>query len=156
MFTEAVLEIAPFTKVFATGPDNPLKNRHCFFCMVCRENLSLKSWGLGELKQHFQREHHLRAVQRFRARVHSSKVRGSHGRSFYGSKLEAETELFMHSEVPQLDHKRPFYYDAIEGKPFIFTSANSRTPIQIELLLVFLRGGGHLWTWRNTRLRWES
>ena len=55
----------------------------------------MKSRGLYELKRHFQREHHLRADQRFRARYHPSKVRGSNGRTFYGSKLEAEKELFM-------------------------------------------------------------
>ena len=37
-------------------------------------------------------------------------------------------------------------YDVVEGKPFTFTSVNSRTLIQIELLLIFLRGGGQLWT----------
>ena len=106
----------------------------------------MKSRGLYELKRHYQREHHLRADQRFRARYHPSKVRGSDGRTLYGSKLEAEEELFMHLDVPELDHKRPFYYDVVEGKPFTFTSANSWTLIQIELLLIFLRGGGQLWT----------
>ena len=146
VFTEEMLEIAPFAKIFATGLENPLKNRHCFYCMICRRNVSRKSRGLYELKRHFQREHHLRADQRFRARYHPSKVRGSDGRTLYGSKLEAEKELFMHLEVPELDHKRPFYYDVVEGKPFTITSANSRTLIQIELLLIFLRGGGQLWT----------
>ena len=145
-FTEEMLELAPFAKVFATGPENPLKNRHCFYCMLCRRNVSMRSRGLYELKRHFQREHHLRADQRFHARYHPSKVRGSDGRTLYGSKLEAEKELFMHLDVPELDHKRPFYYDVVEGKPFTFTSANSRTLIQIELLLIFLQGGGQLWT----------
>ena len=146
VFTEEMLEIAPFAKIFATGPENPLKNRHCFYCMICRRNMSMKSRGLYELKRHFQREHHLRADQRFRARYHPSKIRGSDGRTLYGSKLEAEKELSMHLDVPQVDHKHPFYYDVVEGKPFIFTSASSRTLIQIELLLIFLRGGGQLWT----------
>ena len=106
----------------------------------------MKSRGLYELKRHFQREHYLRADQRFRARYHPSKVRGSDGRTLYGSKLEAEKDLFMHLDVPELDHKRPFYYDVVEGKPFTFTSANSRTLIQFELLLIFLRRGGQLWT----------
>ena len=52
----------------------------------------------------------------------------------------------MHLDVPELDHNRPFYYDVVKGKPFIFTSTSSRTLIQIELLLIFLRGGGQLWT----------
>ena len=146
VLTEEMLEIAPFVKIFATGPENPLKNRHCFFCMICRRNVSMKSCGLYELERHFQREHHLRADQRFRARCHPSEVRGSDGRNLYGSKLEAEKELFMHLEVPELDHKRPFYNDVVEGKPFTSTTASSRTLIQIELLLIFLRGGGQLWT----------
>ena len=145
VFTAEMLEIAPFAKMFATGPKNPLKYRHCLFCMICRRNLSMKSWGLHEWKRHFQREHHLKADQRFRARYHPSKVRGSVGRTLHGSKLEAEKELFMHLEVPGLDHKRPFYYDFI-GKPFIFTSASSRTLIQVEVLLIFLKSGGQLWT----------
>ena len=146
VFTEEMLELAPFAKIFATGPEGPLKNRHCFYCMLCRRDVSMRSRGLYELKRHFQREHHLRADQRFRARYYPSKIRGSDGRTLYGSKLEAEKELFMHLDVPELDHKRPFYYDVVEGKPFTFTSASSRTLIQIELLLIFRRGGGQLWT----------
>ena len=52
----------------------------------------------------------------------------------------------MHLEVPELNHKRSFFYDVVEEKPFTFTTASSRTLIQIELLLSFLRGGGQLWT----------
>ena len=52
----------------------------------------------------------------------------------------------MHLDVPELDHKRLFYYDVVERKPFTFTTASSQTLIQIELLLIFLRGGGQLWT----------
>ena len=140
VFTEEMLEVAPFAKIFATGPENWLKNRHCFYCMLCRRNVSMKSRGLYELKRHYQREHHLRADQRFRARYHPSKVRGSDGRTLYGFKLEKQ--LFMHLDVPELDHKRPFYFDVIEGKTFTFTSANSRTLIQIEFLLIFPRRGG--------------
>ena len=147
--TEEMLEIAAFAKIFATGPENPLKHRHCFYCMICRRNVSMKSRGLYALKRHFQREHHLRADQRFRARYHPSKLRGSDGRTLYGSKLETQKELFMHLDVPELDHKRPFYYDVVEGKPFTFTSASSRTLIRIELLLIFLRWGGQLWTFEG-------
>ena len=52
----------------------------------------------------------------------------------------------MHPELPELDHERLFYYDVIEGKAFTFTSASSRTQIQIELLIIFFRGRGQLWT----------
>ena len=136
----------PISPSGSDGGGYPLRNRHCFYCMICRRNVSMKSRGLYELKRHFQREHHLRSDQRFCAGYHPSKVRGSDGRTLYGSKLEAEKELFMHLDVPELDHKRPFNYDVIDGKPFTFTSASSRTLIQVELLLIFLRGGGQLWT----------
>ena len=37
VFTEEMLELAPFAKIFATGPENPLKNCHCFYCMLLQE-----------------------------------------------------------------------------------------------------------------------
>ena len=40
VFTEEMLALAPIVKVFATGPEDPLKNRHCFFCMLCKKNVS--------------------------------------------------------------------------------------------------------------------
>ena len=73
-------------------------------------------------------------------------VRGSDGRTLYGSRLEGEKELFMYLDNSDLDHKRPFYYDVTQGKPFIFTSEASRVLTQIELLLIFMRGRGQLWT----------
>ena len=114
----------------------------------------MKSCGLLELKQHFQREHHLRAEQRFRTRHLSSKVRRSDERTLYGSELEAEKEFFMNLDVPDLDHKRPFYYDVIDGKPFTFNSASSRTLIQIELFLIFLKEGGNYGLQRDIGFRW--
>ena len=60
------------------------------------------SLGLYELNRHFQREHHLRADQRFRARYLPSKVHGLDGRTLYGSKLEAEKELFMQLAVNRI------------------------------------------------------
>ena len=63
----------------------------------------------------------------------------------YGSKLEAEREVYMELDVPDLDFKRLFYYDVLEGKSFPFTSEESRVRIQINLLMTFLKSGGQLW-----------
>ena len=90
LFTEEMLALAPFAKVFATGPEEPLKNRHCFFCMLCKKNISMKSRGLYELKRHYQRDCHLRIDQRFRERYCPGKVRGKDARVLYGVKLEEE------------------------------------------------------------------
>ena len=83
----------------------------------------------------------MRADQRLRARYHLTKLRGSDGRTLYGSKLEAEKVLFMHLDVPDLEHKRPFHYHVAERKPFTFTTDSALVLMQIELLTFFLRGG---------------
>ena len=51
----------------------------------------------------------------------------------------------MDLDVPDLDFRRPFYYDVLEGKPFTFTTEESRVRIQINLLMTFLKSGGQLW-----------
>ena len=146
VFTEELLELAPFAEVVATGPEDPIKNRQCFSCLIHRKIISMKSRGLYELKRHFQRERHLRANEWFRARYHSSRVRGSDGRTLYGTKLEAKKELILHLDVTDLDPKRPIYHEVIKGKPFTVTSESSRVLTQIELLMIFLKRGDQLWT----------
>ena len=145
VFTEEMLELAPFAKVFATGPEDPLENKYCFYCMLCRRNISMRTRGLYELKRHFQRDCHFRADQRFREKYCPGKVRGRDGRVLHGLKLEAERDIYMDLDVPDLDFKRPFYYDVLEGKPFAFTTEESRVRIQINLLITFLKNGGQLW-----------
>ena len=145
VFTEEMLELASFAKVFATGPDDPLKNRYSFYCMLCKRNISMRTRGLYELKRHFQRDCHFRADQRLREKICPGKVRGRDGRVLYGSKLEAEREVYMELDLPELSHKRPFYYDVLEGKPFTFTTEEDRIRIQINLLTIFLKSGGQLW-----------
>ena len=145
VFTGEMLELAPFAKAFATGPDDPLENKYCFYCMLCRRNVSMRTRGLYGLKRHFQRDCHFRADQRFREKHCPGKVRGRDGRVLYGSKLEAEQKLYMELDVPDLDFKRPFYYDILEGKPFTFTTEESRVQIQINLLMTFLKSGGQFW-----------
>ena len=143
VFTEEMLALAPFAKVFATGPEDPLKNRHCLFYMLCKKNISMKSRGLYELKRHYQRDCHLRIDQRFREEYYPGKVRGRDARVLYGVKLEREQ--YMEIYVPDVCYKRPFYYDVIEGKPFTFTTESTRIRNQIELLLIFLRSDDQLW-----------
>ena len=106
----------------------------------------MRTRGLYELKRHFQRDCHFRADQRLREKICPGKVRGRDGRVLYGSKLEAEREVYMELDLPQLSHKRPFYYDVLEGKPFTFTTEEDRRiRVQINFLTIFLRSGGQLW-----------
>ena len=137
VFTEENLELAPFAKVFATGPEDPLENKYCFCCMFCRRNISMRTRGLYELKRHFQRDCHFEANQRFREKHCPGLFRGRDGRVLYGSKLEAGREIYMELDVPELDCERPLYYDLLEGKPFTFTTEESRVRMQNKLLLIF-------------------
>ena len=145
VFTEEMLGFAPFAKVFATGPENPLENNYYFYWMLWRRNFSMRTRGLFELKRQVQRDCHFRADQRFRENYCPGKVRGRNGRVLCGSRLEAERECYMELDVPDLDFKRPFCYDVLEGKPFTFTTEESRVRIEISLVMTFLRSGGQLW-----------
>ena len=145
VFTEVMLELAPFAKVFATGPDDPPNIRYSFSCRLCKRNISMRTRGLYERKRHFQRDCHFRADQRLREKICPGKVRGRHGRVLYGSKLEAEREVYMELGLPELSHKTPFYYDVLEKKPFTFTTEEDRIRIQINFLTIFLKSGGQLW-----------
>ena len=95
VFTEEMLELGPFAKMFATGPEDPLENKYCFYCMLCRRNISMRTRGLYELKRHFQCDCHFRADERFREKHCPGKVRGRNGGMLYGSKLEAEREVYL-------------------------------------------------------------
>ena len=127
-----MLEPAPFAKVFPTGPEHPMENKNFFYCMLCRRNISLRTRGLYELKRHFQRDCHFRADQRFREKYCPEKIPGRDERVLYRSSFEAERECYKELDVPDLDFKKPFYYDVLEGKPFTFTTEESRVRIQIN------------------------
>ena len=92
VFSEEVLELAPFTKFLATGSEDPLENKYCFHCLLCRQNISMRTRGLYELKRPFQRDCHFRAQQRLREKICPGKVRGRDKRVLYGSGLEAERD----------------------------------------------------------------
>ena len=67
VFTEERLDLAPFAMIFTTGPADPLINRQCFCCLICKRNIPMKSQRLYDMKKHSQRNHHSRADQRIRA-----------------------------------------------------------------------------------------
>ena len=51
----------------------------------------------------------------------------------------------MEWDGPDLDFKRPFYYDVLEGKPFTFTTEESHVRIEINLLMTFFKIVGQFW-----------
>ena len=72
-----------------------------------------------------------------------------------GLKLEAEREFYMELYVQDWDYKTPLYCDVLEGKPFMFTSEESRVRVQIFSFITFLKSGGQLWALENYRAQVE-
>ena len=102
----------------------------------------MRTRGLYKLKRHFQWDCRFRADQRLVEKICPGKTRGRDGKLLHGSKLEAEREMYMELDLPDLSHKRPFYYDVLEGMPLTFTTEEARIRIQINLLTIFLKTGG--------------
>ena len=63
----------------------------------------------------------------------------------YGARPVAKRQVYMICEVPEMDHKKLFFYDVVERKPFVFTSGKDCVRFQLHLLKTFLKGGGQLW-----------
>ena len=59
--------------------------------------------------------------------------------------MEEAREKYMHFDLPELDHKRPYYTDDVGGKQFAFTCEHDNTHIQIHLFITLLRSAGELW-----------
>ena len=75
-FTEKMLELAPFAKVFATRPENTIEKKLCFYCMLPRRITSVRTRELYELKCHYERNCQFRVDQRFRENLCPGNVRG--------------------------------------------------------------------------------
>ena len=145
IFRGEILQRVPSAKLFATGPENSLENRPKFYRMICRVNTSMRSCGVYEIKWHYQSGGHLRQDQRYRDWCFSEAVRRKDARLMYGERLATKRKIYMDCALPEMDHKRPFSYDVVEGKLFIFTREEDRVRFQPQLITTFLEGGGHLW-----------
>ena len=146
VLTEEMLELVLSAKLFTTGPYGPLKIKYCFFCMLSRRNISIKtrgdcmSWSLTN--REIADSGQIRDLER---NIALGRSLVGMGRVLYGSKLEADRQLNMELDVPNLDYKRPFYCDVLEKKPFTFTTEESRVRIQINLPMTILKSAGYIW-----------
>ena len=43
--TEEMLELAFFSKIFVTGPEDTSKKCHCFYCLICKRTFSMEIIG---------------------------------------------------------------------------------------------------------------
>ena len=103
----------------------------------------MRAGGVFENKKHYQCPNDQSKDQRYREKYFPEALRARDARILYGERLVAERKNDMDWEVPELVHERPFYYDVLECKPFLFTSVEAHVRIQIHFLTTFLRGDGN-------------
>ena len=105
----------------------------------------MRSHRIYEIKRRFESACHLCQNQRFLELYFLDAGRGKDARVLYGARLDDERRTYMDFEIPTVDHKRPFYHNVVEGKPFMFTREEVRVKIQLQLLSTFLGGDGQPW-----------
>ena len=140
------------TKVFATGPEDPMHNRHKFHCMFRRVNVSMRARGNYEIKHPYESLNHLLQYQRYRENILYACCEGEGRQRFTWSTVYCREWAFCGLWDPQKEHKWLFHYDGIEWKPFLFTSNDDRVRSQNELLTTFLKVGGQ---WCRRFLEWS-
>ena len=55
-----------WTRLFVSGPLDPLHNRYKFYCQICKTNISIYSKGARENLRHYKTQGHLRRDQKWR------------------------------------------------------------------------------------------
>ena len=68
-----------------------------------------------KIRSHYQKWAHFRPDQRYCDRYFPASVRGNGGQVLYGFRPAAERQLYMNTEISQMDHKRPFFYYIVPG-----------------------------------------
>ena len=150
VYIEEMLQRVPWTKVFVTGPEDPMHNRNKFYCMICQVNVSIRAPGIYESKHHSQ-SHNLWRQDQF----HREVLAGCHGRegrkSFIWWSVDSRKWALYELWNPGNGLKMVFLMWFIGGNPFLFPSIEDRVRMQLQLLTTFLRSGGRLWVLEEFR-----
>ena len=145
-----------WTKVFVTGPLDPVHNKHKFYCQICKTNVSIYSKGAREIIRHYRSEGHLRKDQRWRFEhlgkvdkisgnvIHS--VRGRDGQIFTPFELEREKPLFESVPLVDIGPRFPFYDEYMSGAGGLTNFEDIRSGTQISLIGRFVPYFGDLAT----------
>ena len=61
---EAYFHKIEWTRTFVAGPKDPLDNPYCFYCQICRCNVSIYGKGAAEVRRHYSSRKHFRKDQK--------------------------------------------------------------------------------------------
>ena len=145
-----------WTKVFVTGPLDPVHNKHKFYCQICKTNVSIYSKGAREIIRHYSSEGHLRRDQRWRFEhlgkvdkisgnvIHS--VRGRNGHILTPFELEKEKPLVESVPLVDIGPRFPFYDEYMSSAGGLTNFEDIRSGTQISLIGRFVPYFGDLAT----------
>ena len=153
IFKESYFRKIEWTRTFVSGPMDPLTNPHCFYCQICRRNVSIYGKGAAEVKRHYSSREHFRKDQKWRY-VHLKRVdavtgnvnhfvRDRKGNLLGKFDLELEIPRFIDEELVDVGEKLPFHGDVnVSGDAM--TTSKSRSFYQLNLLGDYLKRGGDI------------
>ena len=143
-----------WTRIFVTGPLDPVHNKYKFYCQICKSNVSIFSKGAREIIRHHQSEAHLRKDQRCRYEhlgkkdkitgVIKHEVRVRDGHILTAMELEKEKLLFESAVLVDIGPKYPFYGEYLQRMGCNTTPADVRLGTQIYLLGLLTRHCGNI------------
>ena len=133
-----------WTKIFVTGPLDPVQNKHNFYCQICKTNVSIYSKGAREIIRHYQSEAHLSKDQRRRFEhlgqinkltgLTAHAVRGKDGQILSARDLEKEKLRFMTAPLVDIGPRFPFHEDYMAGVGGLKDPEDVRLATQISLI----------------------
>ena len=153
IFKESYFHKMDWARPFVSGPMDPLDNPYCFYCQICKRNVSIYGKGALEVKRHYSSRDHFRRDQKWRyvnlrqedplSGVVTHFVRDRAGKLLSKMDLKLELPLFEQVELVDIGDKLPFY-DDVKGAGDAKATSRSRASTQISLLGDYLKTGGNI------------
>ena len=166
---EEYFEGMSWTRVFVSVPLDPQHNPYKFYCLICKDNVSIYTKGFREIIRHYSSERHLRKDQRWAYEYLSVKdsvtgnvkhrVRGEDGKLLTAYQLELELPKFIDAPLIDLGERMPFYEDHMAGQQHCVTTPN-KVRAKICVLGYFLPVFGNISVlrrlWGPLEPRWDK
>ena len=137
---EEFLSKIGWTRLFISGPPDPVDKPHMVWCHVCKKNFSIIWKGSLETLRHHQTEKHLQRDQRWRYEHLNSvvfvtgivhhRVRGKNRKVLTKIELAKKLPKFIHAELIDIGERFPFYEDFVKGSTTALVTPGSQTNIQ--------------------------
>ena len=135
MYTAGMLT-EPWMDAFLASPEGA--EEHEFYCMICKQDISLRGEGASELLHEFSSDSHFPRDQRFRF-TDDGVVYDALGRHIENMDNDLHTEIMSRTPVTR-GPRHPFFWDCAESDESVVSRAPSRTLLGATVEL--LRHGG--------------